>query len=304
MDLRDLSLFVAVVEEGSITAGAERCGVSLSAASVRLSALERRHGLRLLDRRRRGVAPTPAGEALAASGRDLLERARDLEEELASRARGLRSAVRLATNSSALDALTEFLASTLNRLPGTAVTVTELSSEAAVGRVLDGLADIAVVSSVAPNAAYRTSQLWDDRLVVVGPPAPEPRRPLRLRDLLREPVVGLLRGSPLQDLVDRHAHEAGVRPAYRVRLPSLAAVCAVASTGVGRAVVPRASARRHGVSPAAVYELDEPWAPRHATLVVKDVAADGATAAFVDLLLRHRAARDESGGPFPAGRRG
>ena len=294
MDLRDLTLFVEVVDAGSITAGAERCGLSLSAASVRVSALERRYGLRLLDRRRRGVTPTPAGEALLDRGRGLIEQARDLESDLAARARGLQNSVRLATNSSAADALTEFLASTLNRLPDTAVTMTELSSEAAVEHVLDGLADLAVVSSYQPHGDCQTRRLWDDRLVVVGPATSAPRRPLRLSDLLREPMVGLVKGIPLQDLVDRHAHELGAEPAYRVRLPSLGAVCAVASTGVGRAVVPLACARRQAVSPAAVYELEEPWARRHAVLVARDFTdTNENTAAFVDLLLQHRVALEE-----------
>ena len=287
-DLRDLALLVEVIDAGSITEGAHRCRMSLSAASVRITALERHYGLRLLDRRHRGVSPTPAGEALAARGRILLEEARELEAGMAARARGLENSVRLATNSSAADALTEFLAATLNRLPTTAVTLVELGSEAAVAHVLDGLSDIAVVSAVPPDGAFQTRRLWDDDLVAIGPVPSRPRCPLRLADLLREPLVGLLRGSPLQDLVDRQAHGSGTEPAYRVRLPSLGAVCAVAGTGVGCAVVPREAARRHGVSPAALYELDEPWAPRHAILVAADFSAlTESTAAFVRHLLEY-----------------
>ncbi|GLU47099.1 LysR family transcriptional regulator [Nocardiopsis ansamitocini] len=290
MNFRDLALFVEVVDTGSITAGAQRCDLSLSAASVRIASLERHFDVRLLDRGRRGVLPTPAGEALAAQGRRLLAGAEDLESGMAARARGLESTVRLVTNSSAADALVEFLAATLNRLPNTAVTMTELGSEAAVQHVLDDRADIAVVSSVPAGAPCRTRPLWDDRLVVVGPVTSAARHPLGLEEVLRDPIVGLLQGSPLQDLVDRYARGRGIEPAYRVRLPALGAVCAVASTGAGRAVVPRESARRHGVSPAALYELQEPWARRSATLVVKDSdSASRSTAAFVDLLLRHRA---------------
>ncbi|MEE2047686.1 LysR family transcriptional regulator, partial [Nocardiopsis tropica] len=78
-DLSDLALLVEVIEAGSITDGAQRCGISRSAASVRITALERHYGLRLLDRRHRGVTPTPAGEALAARGLVLLDGARELE---------------------------------------------------------------------------------------------------------------------------------------------------------------------------------------------------------------------------------
>ncbi len=295
VDLRDLALFVEVVDTGSITAGAQRRSLSLSAASARVNALERHFGLRLLDRGGRGVTPTPAGELLADQGRGLLEQARELESSMSAHAHGLERRVRLATNNSAADALTEFVASTLNRLPGVAVTMTELSSDAAFEHVRDGLADVAVVSLSTPSVPppYRTHLLWDDHLVVVGPPTAAPRGPLRLSDLLDGPLVGLLEGNPLQDLVDRHARELGIEPAYRVRLPSLAAVCAVAGTGAGRAVVPRGAVRRHAVPLAAVDVLAEPWAERQATLVTTDLAtSDRSVGAFVELLLDHRVAVD------------
>ena len=78
-----------------------------------------------------------------------------------------------------------------------------------------------------------------------------------------------------------------------VRLPSLAAVCAVAGTGVGRAVVPLGAARRHGVPASGIHPLDEAWARRKALLVARDFAAfDAGTAAFIALLEAYAPAVD------------
>ena len=63
-DLTDLRLFAAVVEEGSITVGASRAGISLPSASARMKGMEEMLGTALLERHRRGVRPTPAGHAL------------------------------------------------------------------------------------------------------------------------------------------------------------------------------------------------------------------------------------------------
>ena len=63
-DLTDLRLFAAVVEEGRITAGASRAGISLPSASARVKGMEEALGAALLERHRRGVRPTPAGVAL------------------------------------------------------------------------------------------------------------------------------------------------------------------------------------------------------------------------------------------------
>ncbi|MGO4478502.1 LysR substrate-binding domain-containing protein [Massilia sp. 2TAF26] len=63
-DLDDLVAFVLVAREGSFTKAAAQLGVSQSALSQTIRALEERLGLRLLTRTTRKVAPTEAGERL------------------------------------------------------------------------------------------------------------------------------------------------------------------------------------------------------------------------------------------------
>lgn len=62
--LNDLMAFIAVAREGSFTRAAAKLGVSQSALSHTLRALETRLGVRLLTRTTRSVAPTEAGERL------------------------------------------------------------------------------------------------------------------------------------------------------------------------------------------------------------------------------------------------
>ena len=64
MDLRLLRYFVACVEHKTMHAAAAAAHVSQPALSKAMSNLETGLGVRLLDRRPRGVVPTPYGEAL------------------------------------------------------------------------------------------------------------------------------------------------------------------------------------------------------------------------------------------------
>ncbi len=66
-DLSDLSAFVAVARERSFTRAAAQLGVTQSALSQTIRALEARIGLRLLTRTTRSVVPTEAGERLLRS---------------------------------------------------------------------------------------------------------------------------------------------------------------------------------------------------------------------------------------------
>jgi DNA-binding transcriptional LysR family regulator len=74
MELRELRAFVAVVEEGGLSAAARRLHVSQPALSQTISGLERQLGVRLLVRGRSGVRATDAGTALAGEARAVLAR--------------------------------------------------------------------------------------------------------------------------------------------------------------------------------------------------------------------------------------
>lgn len=65
-NLKDLTAFLMVAEEGSFTRAAARLGMSQSALSQVIRGLEARLGLRLFARTTRSVSLTPAGERLLA----------------------------------------------------------------------------------------------------------------------------------------------------------------------------------------------------------------------------------------------
>jgi DNA-binding transcriptional LysR family regulator len=63
-NLNDLVAFVAIARERSFTRAASQLGVSQSALSHTIRALEERMGIRLLTRTTRSVVPTDAGDRL------------------------------------------------------------------------------------------------------------------------------------------------------------------------------------------------------------------------------------------------
>ena len=73
-DLAELSAFATVAEERSFTRAAARLGVSQSALSHAMRALEKRLGLQLLARTTRSVSPTAAGTTLLQELAPALER--------------------------------------------------------------------------------------------------------------------------------------------------------------------------------------------------------------------------------------
>lgn len=71
--ISDISLFLRVVDLGSISAAARSENLSLAVASKRIQRLEESLGARLLNRTTRRLYPTPEGEMLASQGRPLID---------------------------------------------------------------------------------------------------------------------------------------------------------------------------------------------------------------------------------------
>lgn len=80
-NLNDLQTFVVIAREGSFTRAAAQLGVSQSAISHTMRALEARLGVRLLTRTTRSVAPTEAGQRLYQT---MAPRFEEIELELAA----------------------------------------------------------------------------------------------------------------------------------------------------------------------------------------------------------------------------
>lgn len=95
MDLRQLRYFVAIVEEGSITAAAHRLHMSQPPLSLTLTQLEKDLGVTLLRRHARGVTPTEAGTHLATRARRLIADVERLRDGLSAMGAGLRGELRV-----------------------------------------------------------------------------------------------------------------------------------------------------------------------------------------------------------------
>src|ERR1700709_2183025 len=69
MNFRQLACFVAVVDEGSFTRAARSIGIAQPSLSQHIRALEDELSGRLIERRPRGIALTPAGRMLLPEAR-------------------------------------------------------------------------------------------------------------------------------------------------------------------------------------------------------------------------------------------
>ncbi|MBC9729192.1 LysR family transcriptional regulator [Streptomyces sp. TRM68367] len=289
-DLDDLRLFLHIVTEGSITAGAHRMHLSLPSASARVRSLERHAGVALLIRSRRGVRPTPAGTTLARHARDVLAQTARLESAVASYTQSPTAPLTLLGGGSAMHRLVpRALVAFLRAHPDVDVTVSESRTPQTVRMLADGEADLGVVlDDEARDCGLHMEPLGDDSLVVIGQAGGilAGRTTLTYSEVAEHPLVGLDADSSLRRWIEKHLgpHAPVVR--YRTTVANLNVLVTLAAAGVGLAVVPRRAIDPH--QPLDVCELQDPWARRHHLLAwgVKDSASPTATAALAEHLCR------------------
>ncbi|MGH7065060.1 MAG: LysR substrate-binding domain-containing protein [Stellaceae bacterium] len=290
-DLADLRLFLAVVEAGSITHGAERLNLAIAAASTRIRNMEAELGIPLLLRERQGVVPTAAGRTLVQHARVLAEQAERMRGELAQYAQGVRGQIRLFSNT---NALSEFLAEPLSEFlaahPQVNIDLEERLSGEIVAAVADGTAEIGIVAGMVETAGLETWPFRTDRFVLVTAPG-HPLASLPQAAFLQTldyDFVGLDRASALQRFLSDKAEGAGRHLKLRVQLRSFDAVCRLVECNVGIGIVPATTVERQARTMAiGRVELADEWAVRKLVICVSH-AAD--LPSYARQLVRHLAA--------------
>ena len=261
-DLVDLSLFRHVVEAGSITHGAERANLALSAASTRIRNMEETLGAPLLTRGRQGIAPTQAGRALLQHARAILHQSERLQEDLGAYAGGFAGQIRVLSNTNALaEFLPETLSSFLSAHPHVSVDLEERLSDEIVGLIAEGVADIGIVAGTVDTGALEIFPFRKDRFVlVVARDHPLARRAkIGFADVLDQNFVGLDRASALQRFLADKATRIGKPLRLRIQLRSFDAVCRLVERNVGIGIVPETTASRATRTMAiAVVPLTDP----------------------------------------------
>jgi DNA-binding transcriptional LysR family regulator len=271
--LTDMRLFLSVVECGSLTQGARAMHLALASVSERIAGMEAALGAPLLERNRRGVRATAAGEALVRHARSILGQVEQMRGELRTYATGLKGRVRLLSNTAAMAAfLPPQLCRFLAAYPDLAIDLDERPSADIVQALAERRADLGIVADITDFGVLQTHRIAADQLVVVASQAHPVARQAKVAfaDILGEPVVGMA-DTALETHLAERAARLGRQLDYRIELRNPDHVAMHVEAGIGIAILPDELARTLRRE-LAIVPLAEAWATRRLYLCARDFA--------------------------------
>jgi len=289
-DLADLRLFIHIAESPSLTQGARRAHLSPAAASARIKALEGQLDSRLLYRDSRGVELTPAGLKLLQHARLIMRQVDYLKSEFTEYGTDSAGHIRIFANTTAVtEFLPEVLAGFLAERPGVTVDLQERLSRDIVRGVLDGSTDMGIIAGPVQAEGLQVLHFSTDRLLLavpVGHPLAGEAQ-VTLRQTLAYQHIGLHEGSTLLTFLRDQVEKLGGQLSLRIQVSSFEAVCRMIEAGVGIGIIPESAARRHSrTMQLALVTLDEPWAVRERSILVRELdALPGSVRALIATLV-------------------
>jgi DNA-binding transcriptional LysR family regulator len=290
IDLTTLRLFIAICEEHNLTRAAAREGIAASAVSKRMNDFELAFGITLFTRMSKGMALTPAGEALLHHARVTLLNVEKIAAELGEYARGIRGHVRMLAN---LSAIVQFLPEDLSRFfsahQALKIDLQERPSGEVVRGIEEGAAEIGICSSETETRGCEAFQYRHDNLVLVTrddhPLAS--CESLSFADTLDYDHVGLHAASSIYLRSQYAAAQAGKSLRLRIHVPGFDAVCRMVQANMGVGMMPDRAfdVVGRGMGLRSI-RLHDKWARRELRIVVRHARALSGTGRLVFEYLR------------------
>lgn len=253
MEIRQLEMFLAVMETGSVRRAAQKVFLTPGAVSMQLQHLAEELQTELFVRSHRQFLPTPAANRLAEQARHLLHNVRQIEQEFGSDplldTRPFRFA---AGTTSLIHSLGRPLRVMRSRYPKTEMHVTVASTEEMVSGLADRRFDLALISLPYPESGLARLDilpLFDEEMLVLRPsPRHVPERSvMRVRpaEMAGAPFILYPKSSNMRVIIEGFFRDLAISPRVILEADDTEAIKALVGAGFGYSVLPEFALRGH-----------------------------------------------------------
>jgi len=249
LNLDQLQTFAEVIELGSFSAAAQRLNLTQPAVSQQVKQLERRLGVRLIERIGRRAHPTAAGLDLIAHVGQVRDAVSGALDAMVFHRDGRIGRVRLASGATAcIYLLPRVLRRLRESFPSLEIVVSTGNTPDLLNSLERNAIDAALVTLPAPGRMFQVMTTLDDELVAVFPRgAPVPSRVIAAA-LNARPLLLYETGGHARRVIDDWFLRAGLSAKPIMQLGSVEAIKKLVEAGMGCAVLPSLAVGGPGAS--------------------------------------------------------
>src|SRR5512145_2260525 len=247
MELAQLKTFRVVADVLNFTRAAERLGLTQSAVSHQIKALETELGEPLFIRAKRGVKLSQAGQVALEFAKRILDDADALRERLGGKGGALSGRVRAAAATQAFVHLfAPLFESFMREHSGIEVSFrTTVSTDQTVADILNGAADVGVASLPVYSPTLQVTELFEDELaLVVGHAHPlAAREQATVDEIRKERLILFERGASIRRATDQFFNRVGFHPETALESNDVYFIKLMVERGLGISLLPRWAVR-------------------------------------------------------------
>jgi DNA-binding transcriptional LysR family regulator len=264
---RQLRLFLALAETGSVSGAARRTHVTQPTASMQLREVTDSIGLSLYDVVSRRVVLTEAGEELARTARAISDQWDELVQRVAAIKGLTRGRLRVAVVSTAKYFVPRLLGTFCAGYPDIEISLVVLNRDGVIDRLRENQDDLYIMSKPPETLDLANDELMPNPLVLISS-ATHPfagRDQISLAELTQERFILRERGSGTRLTVDAHFSAQRFEPIVRLELGNNEAIREAVAGGLGVAVLSghalegRASNTGVTVLPVVGFPIPSKW---------------------------------------------
>ena len=291
MQIEVFKIFRDLADTGSFSQAAASNGISQSAVSQKIRALEERFRVSLIERSRRAFALTAEGEAFLCASREIAELYEHLDDRLKSLSNVVEGQLRVGViYSIGLHELPPYIKAFRAAHPGVEVLVEYRRSWKLYSAVMEGDVDIGLVCYPAKRKGLQIIPFLNDRLVLICHPghALAHRASVRLADIEGERFISFEPDQPTRKVIDKALRDQGVQIHHAIEFDSVETVKRAVEIENGISIVPSRTVRQEVENGALIsVEITSPqlWRPL-GVILKRDRARSPALREFLALLQR------------------
>jgi DNA-binding transcriptional LysR family regulator len=247
MHIENFKIFSDLVESQSFSRAAKLNGVTQSAVSQQLRAMEKHFSVLIVDRSQKQFRLTREGQKLYDSAKEILHRYEKLVSELQEMKKVISGTIHISTiYSIGLHELPPYITEFLKTYPAVNVRVEYRRSNLVYEDILHNSVDLGLIAYPSQQRQIEVIPFLEDKLVLICNPDHElaNQSSLSISDLKGQKFIGFDQDIPTRKATDQMFRQAGIDPEPVMEFDNIETVKRAVEINAGVSIVPSATVKQ------------------------------------------------------------